>query len=169
LLINYQVLGRKELAGASVLLNTGFEMIRWLTEVDSEVLKFRLLILFGYNRSSLFKINAAMDMSKNTNDILDFQRSPLHSSIKTIERKIVVTLREIASIDIDIACGCCALSYEDAYVLRNTELDLVEDWVYEKRSSAVLGLRFRNHNDAKKLLNMNSVSVASKFLDQVAY
>lgn len=172
LLCNYQVLCRNDLANASVMLECNFEFIRWLGDYDKERLTTRLYNLFTHNRTSLFKLRNVVGISpekiKDSQIVIEPQISHIHSLLKTTERKIVATLREICSLDLYVACGCFGLCHEEAYALRNTSLDTVEDWVYANRSQSVLGLRIRTKDEAHILLNMDRISKASVYYDRIA-
>ena len=168
LLVHYQELGKVESASASVMLDTGFDMINWLVSFDTKLMKERLMIFFKCNRSSLFKINAVLNIDINSKPSeLKSQPSPIHSAIKTTERKIIATIREIASHNIDLACTLCGISREDAFSLRNTELDVVEDWVYAYKTRGVLSLKIKDKKEAEKLFNIDRISTASIYLDKL--
>jgi hypothetical protein len=168
LLVQYQNLGKAELASATVMLDTGFEMINWLVSFDTNLMKERLMTFFKCNRSSLFMINAILNIEPEVKPSeLKSQSSQIHSAIKTTERKIIATIREIASHNIDLACTLCGISREDAFSLRNTELDVVEDWVYANKTRGVLSLKIKDKKDAEQLFNIDRISVASIYLDKL--
>lgn len=171
LLGHYQQLCKDDVSSASAMLDCSFDIINWLANYDNDLLETRLNRLFAYNRSSIFKVRGVMSMSSRSNtgvNEMQPQTSYTHSKIKTAERKIISTLREICSIDMFIACACFGISYEDAYALQNTTLDMVEEWVYSSRTTGVLALKFKNKGEAEKLLNIERLSVASIYLDRIA-
>lgn len=172
LLCNYQILCRNDLANASTMLECNFEFTRWLGDYDNEKLTTRLYNLFTHNRTSLFKLRNIVGISPakthNAEIVIEPQISHVHSLLKTTERKIVSTLREICSLDLYVACGCFGISQEEAHALRNTSLDKVEDWVYSNRTQSVLSLRIKTKDEANMLLNMDRVSKASVYYDRIA-
>jgi hypothetical protein len=172
LLLHYQTLCKKDAAIGSVMLDTGFDMVNWLVSVDHELIKDRLLTFFKCNRSSIFKVNAILNIGQTTNQLSvnqtsPIQTSPIHSAIKTTERKIIATIREIAAHNLDLAYLLCGISKNDAFALRNTEIDVVEDWVYRSNTRGILSLKISNKRDAEHLFSIDRISIASIYLDKI--
>ena len=125
------------------------------------------MTFFKCNRSSIFKVNAILNIGDTSNQLTVNQTSPIYSAIKTTERKIIATIREIAAHNLDLAFLLCGISKNDAFALRNTEIDVVEDWVYKNNTRGILSLKITDKKDAEHLFSIDKISVASIYLDRL--
>ena len=129
----------------------------------------RMEELMLFNRKSIFTISKSF--AKPARNIL-LSTTP-HSEeavrIKSLVRKIAVSIRDIAcSVNdgADAIMVIFGLTEEQSVIIRNSSIDELEEWVYQ--NPCVLDLRFRKPDELLKLIEIKLTREAGMYLDKLA-
>lgn len=118
------------------LLDLSFDQVRQLKDTSSDI-QNNLVTSFNANTSTLFTLSSFEESRATFSDLeLDEIRQ-----IRSLERKIVLELRELCLRFPTIAFGCCGLSRSQIDQLINFSSSELTEHCYTKKSS-ILKIRF---------------------------
>ena len=154
---------------AAQVLDTSFATIDVYSRLDPVRASKRMEELMLFNRKSIFTISKSF---AKPNRNIPLKTPPLSEAairIKSLVRKISVSIRDIAcSVNegADTIMVLFGLTEEQSVIIRNSSVDELEEWVYQ--NPCVLDLKFKKPDELLKLVNIKLTREAGMYLDKLA-
>lgn len=160
-------LAKENKALAACMLNIPIDMMDKLEKIDPLEINQKLMSVFEINRRSLFTLEKPLTLPDNMVVMHEAHDNEIVGRIKSNERKIIVTMRELMQMDTDIGMVICRLNYQSAIELCNTPADMVEESVYASRNSGLLKLMVKDITGLYEFINTKRLSHAGLRYDRL--